>query len=74
MDLSQNFLASRSVSPARAAAVANLIADLEVVPRRSVEYRGTVFEEMDLGAVLQRPPKVALVDERLDANRKKAAV
>lgn len=36
---------------------------LESVPRRTVEYRGTVFEEMDLGAVLARKPEVCLVDE-----------
>jgi two-component system, OmpR family, sensor histidine kinase KdpD len=36
---------------------------LEVVPRRRIEYRGAVFEEMDLDAVLARRPEVALVDE-----------
>ncbi len=36
---------------------------LEVVPRRTVEYRGTVFEEMDTEAILARKPRVALVDE-----------
>jgi len=46
----------------------DLIADLEVVPRKVVEYRGTVFEEMDLGAVLERHPKVALVDELAHTN------
>jgi len=45
-----------------------LIGDLEVVPRRSVEYRGTLFEEMDLEAVLRRHPKVALVDELAHTN------
>jgi two-component system sensor histidine kinase KdpD len=45
-----------------------LIGDLEVVPRRSVEYRGTIFEEMDLEIVLQRHPKVALVDELAHTN------
>src|ERR1017187_1277954 len=45
-----------------------LISDLEEVPRRAVEYRGTVFEEMDLAAVLQRHPKVALVDELAHTN------
>jgi two-component system, OmpR family, sensor histidine kinase KdpD len=45
-----------------------LIGDLEVVPRRSVEYRGTDFEEMDLDAVLRRHPKVALVDELAHTN------
>ena len=41
---------------------------LEVVPRLSVEYRGTRFEEMDLDAVLARRPKVALVDELAHTN------
>jgi len=45
-----------------------LITDLEVVPRKAVEYRGTVFEEMDLDAVLARHPKVALVDELAHTN------
>ncbi|MGW2232175.1 DUF4118 domain-containing protein, partial [Streptomyces formicae] len=36
---------------------------LEVVPRRRLEYRGSVFTEMDLDAVLARRPAVALVDE-----------
>jgi two-component system sensor histidine kinase KdpD len=45
-----------------------LIEDLEVVPRLAVEYRGTVFEEMDLDAVLRRHPKVALVDELAHTN------
>jgi two-component system sensor histidine kinase KdpD len=45
-----------------------LVADLEVVPRRHVEYRGAAFEEMDLGAVLRRHPEVALVDELAHTN------
>jgi two-component system sensor histidine kinase KdpD len=45
-----------------------LIADLEVVPQRSIEYRGTVFEEMDLDAILSRHPQVALVDELAHTN------
>jgi len=40
-----------------------LIGDLEVVPRRRLEYRGVVVEEMDLDAVLARRPTVAVVDE-----------
>jgi two-component system, OmpR family, sensor histidine kinase KdpD len=46
----------------------DLIGDLEIVPRRSVEYRGSVFEEMDLDAVLQRRPELALVDELAHTN------
>jgi two-component system sensor histidine kinase KdpD len=37
--------------------------DLETVPRRIMEYRGTRFEEMDTDAVLARHPQVAVVDE-----------
>ncbi len=47
---------------------AALIDDLEEVPRRVVQYRGTSFEEMDLEAVLTRHPKVALVDELAHTN------
>src|ERR1700704_5636432 len=42
--------------------------DLEVVPRRTIEYRGQLFEEMDLDAVLARAPAVALVDELAHTN------
>ncbi len=47
---------------------AEQLAGLEVVPRRSVPYRGTVQEEMDLDAVLARAPAVALVDELAHTN------
>jgi two-component system sensor histidine kinase KdpD len=36
---------------------------LEVVPRRRIEYRGLVFEEMDTDAILARSPEVCAVDE-----------
>ncbi|MFI1387873.1 ATP-binding protein [Streptomyces griseoaurantiacus] len=36
---------------------------LEQVPRKELEYRGAVFTEMDVDAVLARHPQVALVDE-----------
>ncbi|MCL2731574.1 MAG: universal stress protein [Actinomycetia bacterium] len=41
---------------------------LEIVPRRSLEYRGCDFTEMDLDAVLARHPEVALVDEMAHTN------
>ncbi len=41
---------------------------LEVIPRRKVEYRGAVFEEMDVDAILQRAPRVCLVDELAHTN------
>src|ERR1700754_545221 len=50
------------------ARTAEQIGDLEVVPRRTVRYRGGTFEEMDLDAVLRRRPEVALVDELAHTN------
>lgn len=44
------------------------LAGLEVVPRRKVDYRGTVQEEMDLEAILARAPDVVLVDELAHTN------
>jgi two-component system, OmpR family, sensor histidine kinase KdpD len=41
---------------------------LEVIARREIEYRGTVFTEMDVDAVLERAPAVALVDELAHTN------
>ncbi len=41
---------------------------LELVPRRRVEYRDQLLEEMDLPAVLLREPEVALVDELAHTN------
>src|SRR3954464_9440330 len=41
---------------------------LEVVPRRTLAYRGATFTEMDVDAVLARRPHVALVDELAHAN------
>ncbi len=41
---------------------------LEVVPRRRVPYRDVVVEEMDLPAVLERAPELALIDELAHAN------
>jgi two-component system sensor histidine kinase KdpD len=50
------------------ARTADQIGDLEVVPRRSIEYRGASFEEMDVDAVLARKPEIALVDELAHTN------
>jgi len=47
---------------------AGMIGDLEQVPRRKIEYRGVVLEEMDLDAVLRRRPTVVLVDELAHTN------
>jgi two-component system sensor histidine kinase KdpD len=44
------------------------ISDLEQVPRRRIEYRGVVLEEMDIDALLARRPTIALVDELAHTN------
>jgi two-component system, OmpR family, sensor histidine kinase KdpD len=36
---------------------------LEIVPRKKIEYRGSVFEEMDTDAILARHPQCCAVDE-----------
>lgn len=45
-----------------------LVRGLEVVPRKKLDYRGQIVEEMDLDAVIARRPKVALVDELAHTN------
>jgi two-component system sensor histidine kinase KdpD len=45
-----------------------LLEGLEVIPRRSQEYRGLALEEMDVDAILARKPQVVLVDELAHTN------
>ena len=42
--------------------------DIEVVPRKRVEYRGVTLEEMDVDGVIARRPSVAVVDELAHSN------
>ena len=51
----------------RPATVAQL-GDLEVIPARTVTYRGASFAELDVQAVLDRRPELALVDELAHTN------
>ncbi len=48
--------------------IEELLASIESVPRKKIEYKGTIFEEMDLDAILARQPQVALVDELAHTN------
>lgn len=48
--------------------VGDLSQQLETVPRRKIEYKGAVFEEMDVDAILARKPAVALIDELAHTN------
>ncbi|MGV9745581.1 DUF4118 domain-containing protein [Rhodococcus zopfii] len=47
---------------------AERLGSLEIVPPQQIEYRGSMFEELDLDAVLARRPAVALVDELAHTN------
>ena len=44
------------------------LGDLEIVPRRRVDYRGVVLEEMDVDAILARKPQLCMVDELAHTN------
>lgn len=47
---------------------AELLLGLPVMERRKLEYKGTLFEEMDVDAILARHPEVVLVDELAHTN------
>jgi two-component system, OmpR family, sensor histidine kinase KdpD len=48
--------------------IEELAAQLEKIPRRKIDYKGTVFEEMDVDAIIARRPQVVLVDELAHTN------
>jgi two-component system, OmpR family, sensor histidine kinase KdpD len=48
--------------------IEELAPELETVPRRKITYKGTVFEEMDVDAIIGRRPAVVLVDELAHTN------
>ena len=45
-----------------------LLRGLEVIPRKRIEYKDQIVEEMDLDAVIARKPRIALVDELAHTN------
>src|SRR5690242_15117583 len=47
---------------------AAMLEGLEILPRRSVSYRGSEFTELDVPAVLARRPALVLVDELAHTN------
>jgi two-component system sensor histidine kinase KdpD len=47
---------------------AELVLGLEVIPRKQTVYRGTLLDEMDIDAILERKPKLVLVDELAHTN------
>ncbi len=44
------------------------IGDLEVVPRKRIEYRGVTLEDMDTEAIIARQPQLVIVDEFAHTN------
>ena len=50
------------------AETARLIAGLEVLPRKPIEYRGRTLEEFDLDGALARKPALLLIDELAHTN------
>ncbi|HLZ57970.1 MAG TPA: universal stress protein [Ktedonosporobacter sp.] len=44
------------------------VGDLEIIPRKKIEYRGILLEEMDTDAIIARHPQVVLVDELAHTN------
>jgi two-component system sensor histidine kinase KdpD len=47
---------------------AEVASKLEQIPRKQVDYKGTIFFEMDVDAILARRPHVALIDELAHTN------
>lgn len=45
-----------------------LVRDLEEIPRKKIEYRGVIMEEMNLEKVIARKPQVVIVDELAHTN------
>ena len=50
------------------ASTAELAAKLDQVPRHEIDYKGTLFTEMDVDAILARMPQVVLIDELAHTN------
>jgi two-component system, OmpR family, sensor histidine kinase KdpD len=44
------------------------IGDLEIIPKRKVEYRAVMLEEMDVDAIVARKPQMCVVDELAHTN------
>src|SRR5512141_2593884 len=44
------------------------ISNLEVIPRKKINYRNVVLEEMDLEAIIARKPQICVVDELAHTN------
>ncbi|MEU7900389.1 sensor histidine kinase KdpD [Nonomuraea sp. NPDC049152] len=50
------------------ARTAELLDGMEIIPRQTLVYRGATFTELDVDAVIERAPKIALIDELAHTN------
>ena len=46
----------------------DLIEGFEIIPRKSIEYKTTILQEMDLDSIISRKPQIVLVDELAHTN------
>jgi two-component system sensor histidine kinase KdpD len=49
-------------------ATGEIASRLEAIARKTLDYKGVIFEEMDVDAILMRHPQVVLVDELAHTN------
>lgn len=56
------------VEPHGRAETIEALGDLEIVPRKKVEYRSVTLEEMDIDAIIARHPHTVIVDELAHTN------
>jgi two-component system sensor histidine kinase KdpD len=47
---------------------AELAEQLDHVPRKAIDYKGVIFEEMDVDAIIARRPQIVLIDELAHTN------
>ncbi|MFN2745163.1 KdpD-like non-kinase potassium sensor [Bacillus sp. z60-18] len=47
---------------------AALMNDLEIIPKRKIEYKGKMLEEMDVDAIIERKPDLVIIDELAHTN------
>ncbi|EUJ23818.1 osmosensitive K channel His kinase sensor [Listeria grandensis FSL F6-0971] len=46
----------------------NMIGDLEIIPLKSIPYKGSTFHDLDVDAIIRRNPDVVLIDELAHTN------
>lgn len=49
-------------------AVDELLAEFEHIPKKKLDYRGTIIEEMDTDAILARRPEIVIIDDLAHTN------